>query len=88
MIKTISKENAITAYKAFNSNFSCRDFQYKVGNEYHITGDLKICKNGFHACQNSIDTFKYYPMENSRFAIVKLWGEVLYGDNKMCASDI
>ena len=88
MIKSISKENAITAYKAFNSNFSCRDFQYKVGNEYHITGDLKICKNGFHACQNSIDTFNYYPMENSRFAIVKLWGDVLYVDDKMCASDI
>ena len=88
MIKTISKENAITAYKGFKDDFSCLDFQYKVGNEYHITGDLKICKNGFHACQNSIDTFKYYPMENSRFAIVKLWGEVLYGDNKMCASDI
>lgn len=84
----INKENAIFAYKAFNSNFSCRDFQYKVGNEYHITGDLKICKNGFHACQNLIDMFNYYPMENSRFAIVKLWGDVLFGIDKMCASDI
>ena len=88
MIKTISKENAITAYKAFNSNFSCRDFQYEVGKEYHINGDLKICKNGFHACEKPIDVFNYYPMENSRFAIVKLWGDVLYGDDKMCASDI
>ena len=84
----INKENAITAYKAFNSNFSCRDFQYEVGNEYHITGDLEICKNGFHACKDLIDTFNYYPMEDSRFAIVKLWGDVLYGDDKMCASDI
>lgn len=84
----INKENAIIAYKAFNNDFSCRDFQYKVGNEYHITGDLEICKNGFHACQNSIDTFNYYPMESSRFAIVKLWGNVLYGKNKICASNI
>ena len=88
MIKTISKENAITAYKAFNSNFSCRDFQYEVGKEYHINGDVKMCGNGFHACQNSIDTFNYYPMENSRFAIVKLWGDILFGFDKMCASDI
>ena len=88
MIKTISKENAITAYKAFNSNFSCRDFQYEVGKEYHINGDVKMCGNGFHACQNSIDTFNYYPMENSRFAIVKLWGDILFDFNKMCASDI
>lgn len=84
----INKENAIFAYKGFDENFRCRDFQYEVGKEYHIDGDLKICKNGFHACKDLIDTFNYYPMGNSRFAIVKLWGEVLYGDNKMCASDI
>lgn len=84
----INKENAIFAYKGFDENFCCRDFQYEVGKEYHITGDLKICKNGFHACKDLISTFNYYPMINSRFAIVKLWGEVLYGDNKMCASDI
>lgn len=84
----INKENAIFAYKGFDENFCCRDFQYEVGKEYHITGDLKICKNGFHACKDLIDTFNYYPMGNSRFAIVKLLGDVLYGNNKMCASDI
>lgn len=84
----INKENAIFAYKGFDKNFCCCDFQYEVGKEYHITGDLKICKNGFHACKDLIDTFNYYPMGNSRFAIVKLWGDVLYGNNKMCASDI
>lgn len=84
----INKENAIFAYKGFDENFCCRDFQYEVGKEYHITGDLKICKNGFHACKDLMDTFNYYPMGNSRFAIVKLWGDVLYGDDKMCASDI
>lgn len=84
----INKENAIFAYKGFDENFRCRDFQYEVGKEYHITGDLKICKNGFHACKDLINTFNYYPMGNSRFAIVKLWGEVLYRDDKMCASDI
>ena len=53
----INKENAIFAYKGFDENFCCRDFQYEVGKEYHITGDLKICKNGFHACEDLIDTF-------------------------------
>ena len=84
----INKENAIFAYKGFDKNFCCRNFQYEVGKEYHITGDLEICKNGFHACKDLINTFNYYPMGNSRFAIVKLWGEVLYGNNKMCASNI
>lgn len=84
----INKENAIFAFKGFDKNFCCRDFQYEVGKQYHITGDLKICKNGFHACKDLTNTFNYYPMENSRFAIVKLWGDVLYGDDKMCASNI
>lgn len=84
----INKENAIFAFKGFDKNFCCRDFQYEVGNEYHITGDLKICKNGFHACKDLTNTFNYYPMENSRFAIVKLWGDVLYGNDKVCASNI
>lgn len=84
----INKKNAIFAYKGFDKNFCCRDFQYKVGKQYHVTGDLKICKNGFHACEDLSDTFNYYRMGNSRFAIVKLWGDVLYGNNKVCASNI
>ena len=88
MNKAISKENAIVAYKAFGNNFSCRDFQYEVGKEYHINGDVKMCENGFHACKDLMDTFSYYPIVNSRFAIVKLWGDILFGFDKMCASDI
>ena len=88
MVKTISKENSIVAYKAFDANFKCRDFQYAPGMSYHIDGEVKLCENGFHACEDLMDTFKYYSMEDSRFAIVKLWGDVFYGDNKMCASNI
>lgn len=84
----INKENAIFAYKGFDNDFSCRGFQYEVGKEYQITGDLKICENGFHACKDLTNVFNYYPMENSRFAIVKLWGDMLYGDDKVCASNI
>ena len=88
MVKTISKENAIVAYKAFDVNFKCHDFQYVPGMSYHIDGKVKLCKNGFHACQDLIDTFDYYMMHNSRYAIVKLWGDVSFGIDKICASDI
>ena len=73
MNKAISKENAIVAYKAFDENFRCRGFMYEVGKEYHINGDVEMCENGFHACKDLMDTFSYYPIGNSRFAIVKLW---------------
>ena len=91
MIKTISKENAITAYKGFKDDFSCLDFQYEVGMEYHINGDLEMCENGFHACEKPIDVFDYYNMSPyTRYAIVELWGDVVYAcdKKKLCASCI
>ena len=84
----ISRENAIVAYKAFDEIFRCRDFLYEVGMEYHINGDVEMCENGFHACEDLMDVFNYYSMNNSRFAIVKLWGDVLSGVDKVCASNI
>ena len=99
MIEYYSKENAITAFKAFNEDFTCRSFQYEVGKSYHMDGEIVICKRGFHACKNPLDIFEYYPIFNSKIAIVKLWGVVdlqLGVDNpnidvyngKLCASDI
>ena len=91
MKKNVSKENAIIAYKGFNIDFSCRDFLYKVGKEYHIDGDIDVCKNGFHACQNALDVFDYYNMSPyTRYAMVELWGDVDFSEKggKLCASDI
>lgn len=99
MIEYYSKENAITAFKAFNEDFTCRSFQYEVGKSYHMSAEIIICKRGFHACKNPLDIFEHYPIFNSKIAIVKLWGVVdlqLGVDNpnidvyngKLCASDI
>lgn len=91
MIKTISKENAIFAYKGFNDDFSCLGFQYEVGKEYKLDGEVVVCKSGFHACEKPIDVFSYYGLSShTRYAIVKLWGDVSYSSskNKLCASCI
>lgn len=71
MIKSISKENAITAYKGCNDDFSCLDFHYEVGNEYKLDGEVVVCENGFHACEKPIDVFSYYKLSShTRYAIV------------------
>ena len=44
----VLKKNAIKAYKAFNSDLTCRGFQYEVGKEYHHKGYLEMCSSGFH----------------------------------------
>ena len=92
MNKAISKENAIVAYKAFDENFRCRDFQYEVGKEYEIKGEIKRCERGFHACESPMEVFDYYDMFNSRFAEVEQSGQIDKEDDnkstKICSSRI
>ena len=51
------------AYKGFNENMTCRDFQYKEGGEYE-TYKTKLCKSGFHACENPLDCLNYYSLND------------------------
>ena len=88
----VMKKNAIKAYKAFNSDLTCKDFQYEVGKEYHHKGKLELCESGFHACPKLTDCFYFYPFNKTktRVAEVLVWGKVEYEDigNKLCASNI
>lgn len=45
-------EKVIKSYKAFDKNMQCRGFQYEVGKEYEIDGEIKCCDRGFHACKS------------------------------------
>ena len=90
--KRVTKKNATKAYKAFNSDLTCKDFQYEVGKEYHHKGKLELCESGFHACPKLTDCFYFYPFNKTktRVAEVLVWGKVEYEDigNKLCASNI
>ena len=91
MHKKVEKENPIIAYKGFNEDLSCRGFQYEIGKEYCLEGELELCVNGFHACQNPLDVFDYYSMSlYTRYAMVELFGDVDFAtDNKkLCATNI
>ena len=48
------------AYKGFKSDMTCRGFQYEEDKTYE-TDSAVLCKSGFHACENPIDVFNYYP---------------------------
>ena len=50
----------IKGYKGFNSDMTCRDFQYEVGKEYQ-TDEAKVGETGFHFCENPFDVWGYYP---------------------------
>ena len=48
------------AYKGFTKDMTCRNFQYEEGKTYEHEGDVKVCKSGFHACEDAIDVLDYY----------------------------
>ena len=86
------KENVIKSYKGFDKDFKCKDFQYEVGKEYEIEGEIKCCERGFHACESPMEVFDYYDMLNSRFAEVEQSGQIDKEDDnkstKICSSHI
>jgi hypothetical protein len=84
------EENKIISYKGFDENMQCRGFQYEVGKEYKMGGNIKCCERGFHACESPMEVWDYYDMLNSRYAEVEQSGKIDKEDNstKVCSSKI
>ena len=78
------------AYKVFNSDWTCRGFQYEVGKTYTHEGKEECCSAGFHACKKVSDCFSYYSFDPAnKVAEVELSGVVLGEDqDKQCSSVI
>ena len=90
-VKTQYNENgSLRAFKAFRRDWTCRDFQYKVGKSYHEVGIIRCCKNGFHACTNPLNVFNYYNgnLNELRFAEVEMSGDLDFKFDKVVASKI
>ena len=84
------------AYKGFNQDMTCAPtpdvcFQYEEGKTYE-TDEAVLCKKGFHACENPLDTLKYYaPGKGSVYHEVELDGvtdEAEDFDSKRCGTKI
>ena len=53
----------VKGYKVFNSDWTCRGFQYEVGKTFVHEGDIEMCGAGFHFCQKASDCFNYYSFD-------------------------
>ena len=65
----------IKAYKGFNKDMTCRDFQYEEGKEYEEER-AEACNCGFHSCEHPLDCLGYYDPAHSVYHEVEQSGEI------------
>lgn len=90
MDKTICKQEPIKGYKIFNSDWTCLDKQYKLGETFHEE-EVELCSRGMHFCTKLKDCFDYYDYTiNRHVAKVEGYGTVDYStvDSKVSVSDL
>ena len=80
-------------YKAFNSDFTCKNKQYEENTTYEEFGD-RICDKGvMHYCENPFDVLNYYPLVDdkgriSEFAEVEALGKVYHKEDKSATNKL
>ena len=72
-----------------SENGICNGFKFEVGKTYTLKkGKLKMCKNGFHFCENIDDVFKWYNYNRNKTIIfeIEALGKVIKDIDK-CATN-
>jgi hypothetical protein len=85
------EEFKMKGYKVFNSDWTCRGYQYEIGKTYEIAESPKCCKVGFHFCEKLVDCFNYYSFDpNNKVAEIEAIGEIHFDDtnSKCCTNKI
>ena len=79
----------IKGYKVFNPDWTCRGFQYRVGETFVHNGNIKMCRKGFHFCRKASDCFNYYNFNpENRVAEVTAYGTVAEEGDKCCTDKL
>jgi len=67
----------VKGFKVFNPDWTCRGFQYEVGQTYEENVIPMVCDRGLHFCKQARDCFNYYSFDPSnKVAEVIALGEV------------
>ena len=76
-------------FKVFNSDLTCRDFQFEVGKTFTEDVTPVCCDRGFHFCTKAADCFKYYDFNpDNKVAEVEALGDIdTNNDDSKCSTN-
>ena len=78
-------------FKVFNSDWTCRGFQFEVGKTFTEDVTPVCCDRGFHFCTKASDCFRYYSFDpDNKVAEVEALGDIdtQDDDSKCCTNKI
>ena len=79
----------VKGFKCFNKDFTCNNFQFKVGKTFKHEGKIELCKEGFHFCKDLQNVFKYYGFDSTNHVCeIEASIEVIDGDDKSVCRQI
>ena len=80
------KHKTLKGWKCFNTDLTCRSFQFEVGKSYEVDGDIKLCENGFHFHSEAKDLFNYYPDNRDRTIVCEVIAHDVIEDGDKCVA--
>jgi len=65
----------VKAFKGFDKDLKCRDYQFALGETFTHKGKVSLCNSGFHVVENPLDALSYYGLaQGNRYAEVEADG--------------
>ena len=82
-------DKIIRGYKVFNSDWTCRGFQFELGETYEEDVTPLCCERGFHFCTELKDCFNYYSLDpDNKVAEIEALGEIdVKADGSKCCTN-
>ena len=76
-------------FKVFNSDWTCRGFQFEVGKTFTEDVIPVCCEQGFHFCTKAVDCFKYYDFNHTnKVAEIEALGDIdTNDDDSKCSTN-
>ena len=73
----------VKGFKGFDKNLKCRGMQYHENGMHAVDGEIVLCGNGLHFCNNPLDVLTYYPpCSGVQYREVEASGNVILGNDK------